>query len=711
MAAETKSSPASAGDERLAYRGPIQRLMTRPEIGALVGTGAIWIFFWSVSDVFGTTAGTNNYLDVATSLGIMAIAVALLMIGGEFDLSSGAMTGATGMLVVLLVKDTGELGGLGLPLTVAIPITFLFAMGIGWVNGTLVEKTGLPSFIVTLGTFFVLRGAKLGFSKLFVDKVIVEGLDDAPDYDFWANIFGGVWIRNDHLWDSFLGGRDMVFGVLAALGVIALVGGLMELSLVRRERAASENTGAAMIGTGSVIIALAAAVIGLVVAFALVALGDSDGVAGNWVVVVAVAVALVLGFLAGIGLIRQTRGPWGKLSPEGIGMAATVVGLAGAIGGLVQLTLTDGLDANWTWSIVMIAGVLIATFGYSAWRFEPSALFKGGFALTRDVGRRTAIGLGLMILGMILGVAMDSSSDTVIGLLLTVQGLRAILFGGLVIVGVLMLMNAARDADSSPVTRFSITAVTGVAVAVVGFVIQSEAESAKYRAEFFAWMMGAAVVLLIVAMIRLLFDQRRHAHAEADRLGTSISITGILLIVIAIAVKLLWATSEELEASRALITYRVSILYFFAFAAFATWLLMRSKFGSWTFAVGGNKEASRQVGVPAARTKTQLFMMVSGAAWLVGTLIAFRLNSVQANVGDGQEFFYIIAAVVGGNLLTGGYGSAAGAAIGALIMAMSFQGIPFAGWNSDWRFLFVGVILLLAVMVNNYVRGRAEKSR
>ncbi|MDH3500852.1 MAG: ABC transporter permease, partial [Acidimicrobiia bacterium] len=147
------------------------------------------------------------------------------------------------------------------------------------------------------------------------------------------------------------------------------------------------------------------------------------------------------------------------------------------------------------------------------------------------------------------------------------------------------------------------------------------------------------------------------------------------------------------------------------FAAFATWLLLKTKFGSWTFAVGGNAPASRQVGVPAARTKTRLFMLVSASAWLVGTLIAFRLNSVQANVGDGNEFLYIIAAVVGGCLLTGGYGSAAGAAIGAVIMAMSFQGIPFSGWNSDWRFLFVGVILLLAVLVNNYVRARAEAAR
>lgn len=138
------------------------------------------------------------------------------------------------------------------------------------------------------------------------------------------------------------------------------------------------------------------------------------------------------------------------------------------------------------------------------------------------------------------------------------------------------------------------------------------------------------------------------------------------------------------------------------------WILARTRFGSWTFAVGGNKEASRQVGVPAARTKTQLFMIVSGAAWLVGMLLAFRLNSLQAGAGDGEEFEYIIAAVVGGTLLTGGYGTALGAAFGAAIMAMSAVGIQAARWNTDWRFVFLGVILLLAVIANRWIRDRAD---
>ncbi|MCP4226122.1 MAG: ABC transporter permease, partial [Actinomycetia bacterium] len=160
-----------------------------------------------------------------------------------------------------------------------------------------------------------------------------------------------------------------------------------------------------------------------------------------------------------------------------------------------------------------------------------------------------------------------------------------------------------------------------------------------------------------------------------------------------------------------LATFSIRIVWFMAFAAVMTWVLRSTPFGSWIYAVGGNKEAARQIGVPAARTKTQLFMLVAGSAWLVGILLAFRLNTIQAGTGNGEEFEYIIAAVVGGTLLTGGYGSAIGAAIGALIMAMSQQGISFAGWNTDWRFVFVGAILLIAVFANGYVRRIAEAAR
>ena len=98
------SESLSRNDERISYRGPVKRLLVSPEIGALIGTIVVWAIFWGNGDTFGTAGSTSNFLDVAAPLGIMAIAVALLMIGGEFDLSSGVITGATGVTIALMAK-------------------------------------------------------------------------------------------------------------------------------------------------------------------------------------------------------------------------------------------------------------------------------------------------------------------------------------------------------------------------------------------------------------------------------------------------------------------------------------------------------------------------------------------------------------------------------------------------------------------------------
>ncbi len=159
------------------------------------------------------------------------------------------------------------------------------------------------------------------------------------------------------------------------------------------------------------------------------------------------------------------------------------------------------------------------------------------------------------------------------------------------------------------------------------------------------------------------------------------------------------------------ITLWTTVIYWFVFVAIATWILLRTKVGNWIYAVGGDPESARAVGVPVAGTKIGLFMGVGFLAWFAGMHLLFRFSSVQSGEGLGNEFIFIIAAVVGGCLLTGGYGSAVGASIGALIVGMAFIGIQFSGWNTDWRFLFLGVILLMAVLVNNLVRSSAEGAR
>jgi simple sugar transport system permease protein len=157
--------------------------------------------------------------------------------------------------------------------------------------------------------------------------------------------------------------------------------------------------------------------------------------------------------------------------------------------------------------------------------------------------------------------------------------------------------------------------------------------------------------------------------------------------------------------------FRITILWWIALTALATWVLLRTRFGNWVFSVGGNVQAARSVGVPAGRTKMLLFMATAGGAWLVGTMTALRLTSIQANTGIGLELIYIVAAVIGGCLLTGGFGSAVGASLGALIFGMVQQGIVYLQWNSDWFKLFLGAMLLLAVFTNQFVRRLAEESR
>ncbi|TPQ23580.1 ABC transporter permease [Streptomyces sporangiiformans] len=152
-----------------------------------------------------------------------------------------------------------------------------------------------------------------------------------------------------------------------------------------------------------------------------------------------------------------------------------------------------------------------------------------------------------------------------------------------------------------------------------------------------------------------------------------------------------------------------TILYWLAFAAVATWLLLRTKYGNWIFAVGGNQASARAVGVPVAFTKITLFMGVGFGAWFVGMHQLFAFNTVQSGEGVGQELIYIAAAVIGGCLLTGGYGSAIGPVFGAFMFGMVNQGIVYAGWNPDWFMAFLGVMLLGATLVNLWVRRAATR--
>ncbi|MDQ0994231.1 ABC transporter permease [Streptomyces sp. V3I7] len=156
---------------------------------------------------------------------------------------------------------------------------------------------------------------------------------------------------------------------------------------------------------------------------------------------------------------------------------------------------------------------------------------------------------------------------------------------------------------------------------------------------------------------------------------------------------------------------KITVVWWLVFAALATWVLLRTKYGNWIFAVGGNQDSARAVGVPVTFTKVTLFMTVGFGAWFVGMHQLFAFNTVQSGEGVGQELIYIAAAVIGGCLLTGGQGSAIGPVFGAFMFGMVNQGIVYAGWNPDWFKAFLGVMLLGAVLINLWVRRTATATR
>jgi simple sugar transport system permease protein len=245
----------------------------------------------------------------------------------------------------------------------------------------------------------------------------------------------------------------------------------------------------------------------------------------------------------------------------------------------------------------------------------------------------------------------------------------------------------------------------------------------SYQLTVNVWV-GVAVSLLVTLAIGVfngLVLTRTKLPSFIVTLGTYLMLTGMnlgftKLIDGTVSTKSI-ADMDGFRSARAVfassvtvggVDFRITILWWFLLVALATWILLRTRAGNWIFASGGARDAARAVGVPVTRTKIGLYMGVGFGAWVAGQHLLFSYDAVQSGEGVGNELIYIIAAVIGGCLITGGYGSAVGSAVGALIFGMTSKGIVFAEWNPDWFKFFLGAMLLLATLLNAWVRKRAE---
>ena len=185
-------------------------------------------------------------------------------------------------------------------------------------------------------------------------------------------------------------------------------------------------------------------------------------------------------------------------------------------------------------------------------------------------------------------------------------------------------------------------------------------------------------------------------------LGGSVLITGSASVALNAA-----GWSKALFGHLVANSFQVTIFWWLALTAIYVLVIHRTPYGNWIFAMGGDKVSARNAGIPTKRLTITLFVISAVSASFVGMCQAILFNSAQVSGGMGYIFNAIVAVVVGGVLLTGGFGSMFGIFFGTLTFAIVSQGIYFTSIDRNWSNLIIGIVLLLAVLMNNGFRKLA----
>lgn len=229
-------------------------------------------------------------------------------------------------------------------------------------------------------------------------------------------------------------------------------------------------------------------------------------------------------------------------------------------------------------------------------------------------------------------------------------------------------------------------------------------------------LVGIAAALglgLLIGLINGILVVRTDLPSFVVTLATLFAVAGLTL---GLSIILAGSTSVSLRAGPVAKTmlgqflggmFQVTILWWVLAAVVTGYILHGSRYGNWIFATGGDKESARNAGIPTASLTVALFAASGVAAAFVGMGQAILYNSAQVSAGQSYIFNSIIAVVIGGVLLTGGYGSVIGIVLGTLTFAIVNQGIYYTGFDANWASLIIGVLLLAAVLLNKTFRNLA----
>jgi simple sugar transport system permease protein len=218
---------------------------------------------------------------------------------------------------------------------------------------------------------------------------------------------------------------------------------------------------------------------------------------------------------------------------------------------------------------------------------------------------------------------------------------------------------------------------------------------------------------VVVGLVNGILVMRTAVPSLIVTLGTLFAVQGLTL---GVTVMVTGSTSVSLQAPpfyKAVfgdfigISMQVIVFWWLAFTAAYVFFLHHSKYGNWVFALGGDKESARNAGIPVTKLTVILFILSATSAAFVGMCQTILFNSAQVSSGMTFIFNSIISVVVGGVLLTGGFGSIIGILFGTLTFAVVNQGIYYTPFDRNLSALIIGVMLLIAVLMNNTFRQMA----
>ncbi|NKK63802.1 ABC transporter permease [Rhizobium leguminosarum] len=237
--------------------------------------------------------------------------------------------------------------------------------------------------------------------------------------------------------------------------------------------------------------------------------------------------------------------------------------------------------------------------------------------------------------------------------------------------------------------------------------------SGYYELPIVIGMFGALAIGVLVGLVNGFLAVRTSVPSLIITLGTLVAVQGLVL---AGSVILTGAASVPLNAPAWAKTafgdliqdkFQVIILWWLALTVVFAFVLHATRYGNWIFAMGGDEVSARNAGIPTDRLRIALFVLSSTAASFVGMCGAILFNSAQVSGGMNYIFNTVVSIVVGGVLLTGGFGSVAGIFLGALTFAVVNQGIYFTDIDRNWSNLIIGVMLMAAVLMNDTFRQMA----